>query len=146
MEEAVYKFKSVVEAEQRNSGPQQKRPLTENENPIRRSNQEQGMDKYIKRQKGSEGQPIAICVEAGVEACGKTTIEKGVIRKGNKLDRPPLLSTYKETELSEDLNVGMERVFRDYRRSLNQAKDPLTPGDDMMEFDVKTQRRIWRKI
>ena len=51
MEEAWYTFKSVVEAEQQNCGPQQKLPLSENEKPARRSNQEQGMDKSIKRQK-----------------------------------------------------------------------------------------------
>ena len=52
MEESVYTFKSVFEAEQRNGGPQQKWPLVENEKPARMSNQEQGMDKSIKRRKG----------------------------------------------------------------------------------------------
>ena len=40
-------------------------------------------------------------------------IEKGVMSTGKKVYRPPLPSTYKETELSEDLNDGMEWVFRD---------------------------------
>ena len=40
MEEAVSKFQSVIEAEQRNGGPQQKWPLAENENPASKSNQE----------------------------------------------------------------------------------------------------------
>ena len=51
MEESVSTFQSVVEAEKQNGGPQQKLPLTENENPAIRSNQEQGMDKAINRQK-----------------------------------------------------------------------------------------------
>ena len=71
MEEAVSKFKIVVEAEKLNGGPQKKRPLAENENPYSRSNREQGMDKSIKRQKGVEGQPIAICVDFGSDACEK---------------------------------------------------------------------------
>ena len=32
----------------------------------------------------------------------------------------------------------MEWVFRDYKRSLKQAKEPLPPRDDVMEFDVQT--------
>ena len=37
---------------------------------------------------------------------------------------------------AENLNDGMECVFRYYGRSLNQSKDPLPPRDDVMEFDV----------
>ena len=61
-------------------------------------------------------------------------IENGGIRTGKKVYRAPLPSTYKETEVSEELNDGMEWVFRDYRRSLNQAKDPLPPMYDVIEF------------
>ena len=107
MEESVSTFKSVVEAEQRNGGPQKKRPMAENKPPARNSNQEQGMDKDINRQKGAECQPIAVGVEEDVEACGKPPIEKGVICTGKKVYRPPLPYTYKETELSEDLNDSM---------------------------------------
>ena len=71
MDEALYRFQSVVEAEQRNSGPQKKRPLAENENPAIRPNQEQDMDKSINIQKGNESQPIAVGVEAGAEVCRK---------------------------------------------------------------------------
>ena len=66
------------------------------------------------------------------KACGKTLTEKGVIRTGKKVFSPTLPSTYKETELSEDLNDGMEWVFRDYGRFLNQAKFPLPHRDDVM--------------
>ena len=38
MEESVSTFDSVVKAEQKNGGPQGKRPLAENENPSSRSN------------------------------------------------------------------------------------------------------------
>ena len=38
IEEAVSIFQSVVDVEQQNGGPQEKRPLTENENPTIRSN------------------------------------------------------------------------------------------------------------
>ena len=48
----MYKFQSVVEAEQLNSGPQQKQSLVEIKKPVSRSNQEQGMDKAIKIWKG----------------------------------------------------------------------------------------------
>ena len=111
MEKSVPKFQSVVEAEQLNVGPQQKQPLAENENPARRSNLEQGIDKSIKRR-------------------------KGVIRTGKKVYRPPLPSTYKETEISEELNDGMEWVFRYYRRLLNQTNEPLSSRDDIMELGV----------
>ena len=94
------------------------------------------MNKYIKRQKVVEGQPIAICIDEGEEECGNPLTEKGVICTGEKVYRPPLPSTYKEKKLSEDLNDGMEWVFRDYGRSLNQEKHPLTPRDDVMGFDV----------
>ena len=69
MEGAVNKFQSVVEADQQNGEPKDKRPLAENENPASRSNKEQDTYKAVKRQKGVEGQPIAIGVEAGAEAC-----------------------------------------------------------------------------
>ena len=95
MEEAVSTFHSVVESDQVNGGPQQKQPLAENENPASRSNQEQGVDKYIKIQKVVEGHPISVGVDAGVEACGKHPIEKGVIRTGKKVYRSPLPSAYK---------------------------------------------------
>ena len=49
MEEAVSMFQSLVEADQRNGRPYQKRTLAENKNPDSRSNQEQGMDKAIQR-------------------------------------------------------------------------------------------------
>ena len=52
MEGAVSTFQSVVEAGQRKGGPQKKRPLAENENPVSRSNQEWDRDKSTKRQKG----------------------------------------------------------------------------------------------
>ena len=49
---------------------------------------------------------------------GKNPKEKGVIRTRKKLYRLPLPYTYKETELLEDLNYGMEWVLIYYRRSL----------------------------
>ena len=48
MEEAVYIFQNVVEAEHQNGGGQKKQPLAEKENPASRSNQEHGIDKAIK--------------------------------------------------------------------------------------------------
>ena len=44
---------------------------------------------------------------------------------GREVYRTPLPSTYKKTEISEDLNDGMEWVFRDYVISLKQSKDTL---------------------
>ena len=68
-------------------------------------------------------------------------MKKGVIVTGKKVYTPRLPSTYKETELSEELNDGMEWVLRDYRISLNQEKDPLPPRDDVIEFYVKTNTK-----
>ena len=70
MEESVPTFQSVVEAEQRNGGPQKKRPLAKNENPNSRSNQEQAMDKFVKIQKVVEFQPISVGIDAGADTCG----------------------------------------------------------------------------
>ena len=64
--------------------------------------------------------------------------KNGVMRTGKKVYRPPLTSTYNKTELSEDLNDGMEWAFIDYGISLKQSKDPLPPREYMMEFDVRT--------
>ena len=58
------------------------------------------MDKDIKIQKGVEYQTKSVGVDAGAEARRKTPTEKGVIRTGKKVYRPPLPSTYKETEIS----------------------------------------------
>ena len=54
---------------------------------------------------------------------------------------PPLTSTYKEIELSEDLNDGMKWVFRDYGRSLKQSKDPLPHRNDVIKFNVRTNAK-----
>ena len=71
-----------------------------------------------------------------MEACGKPHKKKVVIHTVKKFYRPPLTSTYKETELLEELNNGMEWVLRDYGRSIKQEKGPLPPRDDVVEFDV----------
>ena len=71
----------------------------------------------------------------------KNPIEKGVICIGKKVYRTTLPFTYKETELSEDLNDGMEWVFRDYRRYLKQSKEPLPHMYGVMEFDVTTNKK-----
>ena len=62
-------FQSVVEAEQLNGGPQKKIPPAENKNPASKSNQEQGLVKAIKRQKGAEGQTTYVGADVGEEAC-----------------------------------------------------------------------------
>ena len=80
-----------------------------------------------------------------MEACRKTFKEKGAICTGKKVYRPPLPSTYKKTELSEDLNDSMEWVFRDYGRSLKQEKYSLPPMDDVIEFDVQTNTKELEK-
>ena len=64
-----------------------------------------------------------------------------MIRTGKKVYRPPLPSTCTETEISEDLNDGMEWVLRDYGLSLKQTKYPLPPRYDRMEFDVQTNTK-----
>ena len=72
----------------------------------------------------------------GRRYAGGDPIEKGVILTGKKVYRPSLPSTYKETELLEELNDGMEWVLIDYGVSLNQAKYPLPHRGYLMEFDV----------
>ena len=87
------------------------------------------MDITTRRWKGLEKPALQVGVEAGAESYGKTPTEKEVISTGKKVYMPPLPSTYKETERLEDLNDGMEWVFRYYRRYLNQAKEPpITQG------------------
>ena len=102
--------------------------MEENENPAIRSNQEQEIYKAIKRQKVVESQTMAVGVDAGEEACGKNPTEKGDIRTGKKVYRPPITSTYKETEFFEELNNSIEWVLRYYRRPLKQTKDPCHIG------------------
>ena len=62
-----------------------------------------------------------------------------------KLYRPPLPSTYKETELSYDLNGDLEWVFRDYGKSLNQEKEPLPPRDNVADFNLNTGANEFEK-
>ena len=66
------------------------------------------MDKVTKIRKGVEIQSTAIVVYTRAESCGKKPTEKGVIRTGKKLYRPPLPSTYKETEPLGGLNDVIE--------------------------------------
>ena len=146
MEEALYILQSVVEAEQYNCGPQQNPPLVEYEKQTRRSNKEHGMDQFIKRKKGVEGHPIAICVEARAEECLEKSPEKGVILTGKKFHNPPLPSTHKSIELSEDLNDVMKWFFRYYIRSLKQVKEPLQPTDNVVAFDVWTNTKELENI
>ena len=130
----------MVEARQQNGGPQQKRTLAEKKTS-RNSTQEQAIVKDTNGQKKVEVHPISVGVGAGAEACVKTPIEKGVILSGKKFYRPPLPYTYKEMELSEDHNDGMEWVFREYGRSLNRAKEPLPSRNDVMIFYVQTNTK-----
>ena len=66
------------------------------------------MDKSTKRREGVEIQTIAVGVDAGEEACRTPPTEKGVIITYKKVYRPPIKSTYNETEILEDLNDSME--------------------------------------
>ena len=45
----------------------------------------------------------------------------------------------------EDLKDGIIWVFRDYRIFLKKKKDPLSPRDDIMEFDVQTNTKKLEK-
>ena len=75
MKEVVPTFQSLVEAEQKNGGPDKMHPLESNENPTIRSNQEQGMDQSINIWKGVESHTIAVFCGARVNACGKPSQE-----------------------------------------------------------------------
>ena len=72
--------------------------------------------------------------------------EKRIIYTGRKFYRPQLPLTYKETELSEELNYGMEWALRDYFRSLNQAKDPIPSRYDTADFLKGLMQRNWIRI
>ena len=39
----------------------------------------------------------------------------------------------------------MEWVFRDYGRYLKQAKEPISPRNDVVEFDVRTNTKELKK-
>ena len=72
-------------------------------------------------------------MRAGGESPGE-----GVICKYRKVYRPLTPSTYKETEILEDLNDVIEWVFRYCGRPLKHAKDSLLPRDNLVYFDVST--------
>ena len=72
------------------------------------------MDKSIKKYKVFENHPIALGVEERGKACRKKPKEKGFKGTEKKVYRPQIPSTHKETELSQNLNDGMDWVFRDY--------------------------------
>ena len=88
---------------------------------------------------------MAVGVDAGEEACGKNPTEKGDIRTGKKVYRPPITSTYKETEIFEELNNSIEWVLRYYGRPLKQTKDPLPHRDDVMWFCLRTNTKELEK-
>ena len=94
MEESVSKFQIVVKVKQNNGGTQQKCPLVEKK-PSISSNQEQRIDQAIKRRKVVESRPIAVCVEARLEACRGNNPRKGVKHTGKKVYRTQLPSNYK---------------------------------------------------
>ena len=83
MEEPESTFQSVIEAEQQNCGTN-KKPLAENGNHASNSNQEQDMDKAIKRRKVGGSWTIDICVEARAEAYGENLTEREVYTQGGK--------------------------------------------------------------
>ena len=68
------------------------------------SNKKEGTEQATRRRKVVEGKLIDVGLQARAGACGKTSTEKGNICTGKKVYRPPLPSTYKETELLEDPN------------------------------------------
>ena len=57
---------------------------------------------------------------------------------------PPPFS-YKETILPDNLNNGMEWVFRDFFIYLNRAKDPMTSMDNVVECDVSNDSKELEK-
>ena len=71
---------------------------------------------------------------------------KGSDTHKEKVYSPPLPYTYNETELSEDINGGMECVFRDFWRSLKQAKDPILTMNDVVNLMCKLTQSSWRII
>ena len=63
------------------------------------------------------------------------------MHRGGGIYRTLLPSTYKETELSEDLNGSMSWVFIYYRRYLNQEKDTLPHRYYVVEVYVWTNAK-----
>ena len=59
---------------------------------------------------------------------------------------PPLTYTYKETELSEDLNDGMEWMLRDYGRSFKKQSTPYHIGRTWWNLMYGLTQRSWRII
>ena len=137
MRETLEVFQSVAKAEEREGGTQEKRAC-----PVEGAEMEGG-PRPAKQRKGCQGQ--AIPAEGDKCSEQEMTLEKGVIRTGRKIYRPSLLSTYREPELSEDLNDRMEWVFRDYGRSLKRTKEPLPPREDIVEFEVGTDSKELEK-
>ena len=96
-------LQSVVKVEQRYGGSHQKRLLIEIGNTASMLNKDHDSGQYTKRSKGLEIKTMAIGVESRVEAHWDKPPEKEVIHTGRKVYRPQLPSTYKKTELSDDL-------------------------------------------
>ena len=97
-----------------------------------------GLDGATNIRKVVTVQLIAIYVVTGDKVCWYKPLGEVVIFICRKVYIPPLIFTYNETEISENLNYGMELVFRDYGRSLKLEKDPVTTSDDMMDLYVST--------
>ena len=88
-------FQSVVKAGQRNGKTKQKRPLEDNETHASMPNKEEGMDQYIRRQKGDEVEPIGVLKSLVIPIVDRSHYRGFPITKHKTQHGSQLIHTYK---------------------------------------------------
>ena len=103
------------------------------------------MEKFTKRRKVVEGQPIPVGVEARAEACGDKTQKRGLYTQGRHYICPHYNPPKRKQKFWRNLTMAWEGVFRDCGRYLNQSNCPLPSRDNVAEFDFWTNAEEFDK-
>ena len=69
---------------------------------------------------------------------GEPPTKPRAIDPPRKVYRPGLPNVYREPELKDDPNDGLDYFYKDYGKSLSAQKEPLPPRTDKIKFDVAT--------
>jgi hypothetical protein len=83
------------------------------------------------------GPPARDAIEEWID--DDTAADRGFIRTGRKIYRPPLPSKYTEQELDDDLLEGHDWLYKEHGKAILKTVGPLPPRDNIIQFTDKPE-------